>query len=149
MDIDTFLSTESQAWAAFGGRFKGLSDATLAEPGACGDWSPRDVLVHIACWHRWMSDRLNNYASGFAKIEPFSDADVDTMNAEFIDRFKDWPVHAVLVLSRDAHTRGVVAIRGSSFRGFDDTWEKVILANTTEHYAEHDPGMEAFIKAHT
>lgn len=143
-DTDAFFAEESRRWAEFRQRFEGLNDEQLSRPGACGEWSVRELLVHVACWHRWMADRLNSYASGFAKLEPFSDGDVDRMNAEFVARFSDWPVSAILELSRDAHTRGIVAIRGSSFRGFDDRWQGVIRSNTTEHYAEHLPELDAF-----
>jgi hypothetical protein len=145
-DTDSFLETESQEWAALRKRFERLTDAQMLTPGAAGEWTPKQLLVHVACWHRWMADRLNNYASGFAKLEPFTPEQVDEMNAEFVARFEDWPVSAVRELSRDAHTRGVVSIRGSSFRGFSEDWQRVILANTTNHYAEHVDELDAFIK---
>lgn len=144
-DTDAFLATESREWAALRKRFVDLTDAQLTIPNAVGDWSLKQLIVHLACWHRWMADRLNSYASGFAKLETMSDEDVDRMNAEFVARFDDWPASAVLELSRDEHTRGVVAIRGSSFRGFDDTWQRVIRANTTEHYDEHLAELDKFL----
>lgn len=143
-DTETFLAEESRAWADLKTRFAGLTEQQLSEPATIGEWSVRDLLVHVACWHRWMADRLNSYASGFGKLEPFSDGEVDRMNAEFIARFASWPASAVLELSRDAHTRAVVAIRGSAFRGFEGEWQRVIRANTTEHYAEHLPELDAF-----
>lgn len=144
-DTDGLLATESRAWAEFRKRFAGLSDAQMTTPGVTGDWSPRELLIHVACWHRWMADKLNTYASGFAKLETFTEESVNAMNAEFVDRFKDWPVSAVLELSRDAHTRGVVSIRGASFRGFDETWARVIRSNTTEHYDEHLAEVDKFL----
>ena len=144
-DTDGLLQAESRAWAELRKRFLSLTDAQMTTPGVTGDWSPRELLIHIACWHRWMADKLNSYASGFGKVEPFTDEAVNAMNAEFVTRFEGWPVSAVLELSRDAHTRGVVSIRGSSFRGFDETWERVIRENTTDHYDEHLAELDKFI----
>lgn len=145
-DTDGFLATESREWAAFRKRFDGLNDQALTTPGVVGEWSLRDLLVHIACWHRWMADRLNSYASGFAKLSSLTEEDVNRMNAEFVDRFSSWPVSAVFELSRDAHTRAIVSIRGSSFRGFDEAWQRVITANTTDHYDEHRAEIDKFLQ---
>lgn len=146
LDVDEFLKEESVKWAELRGRFEGLNAEALTKPGACGDWSPREVLIHIAAWHRHMADKLQEYGSGFGTLEPFTTDRIDEMNSSFVERFADWPLESILVLSRDAHTRAVVAIRASSFRGYENDWEKLIRVNTVEHYEEHAPMMDAFIK---
>jgi len=146
LDVDAFLSEEAKAWAEFKGRFDRLPSADFLTPGVVGDWTPKDLLVHVASWHRWMSDKLTDYAGGFAKLETLSAEAIDELNTGFLERFVEWPVEGVIVLSRDAHTRAVVSIRASSFRGYDEEWERVIRSNTTEHYAEHLPHLDAFLK---
>lgn len=149
LDVDSFLKEEAASWAALRSTFDRIATKDFSVAGAEGEWTPRDVLVHVACWHRYMADKLNEFAGGFAKLVPFTQEDVDSKNAEFIGRFSDWPVEAALVLARDAHTRAVVAIRASSFRPYDEEWEGMIRANTTKHYEEHIPSLEAFIKEHS
>jgi len=38
------------AWMAFQASYAGLSDAHLLEPGVTGDWSVRDLIVHVTWW---------------------------------------------------------------------------------------------------
>lgn len=45
-----FLALEQQAWDELKRTWHGLPDETLVRPGACGQWSVKDVMNHIAAW---------------------------------------------------------------------------------------------------
>ena len=47
--------------------FEGLSNTDMTQPGACGDWSVKDVLAHLVDWERrcvsWYQDGQRGEAS--------------------------------------------------------------------------------------
>lgn len=148
MDVDGFLAEEHAAWGVFQGTFLRVPMEHWNTPGATGDWTPQDVLAHVAGWHRHCAELLATYARGIDPRKPFTTERIDEMNAEFVARYRGWDVNSIRMLSRDEHVRVVVGIRAAAFRGFDETWESVIRANTTAHYEEHLPMLETFIKEH-
>jgi hypothetical protein len=48
--VSGFLLREKAAWEALSGTWKGLPEKALLRPGACGKWSIKDVMNHIASW---------------------------------------------------------------------------------------------------
>ncbi|PYM64509.1 MAG: hypothetical protein DMD79_06370 [Candidatus Rokuibacteriota bacterium] len=50
MDRRQLLQRLDTAWGAFEASYAGLSDALLMKPGVTGDWSIRDILVHVTTW---------------------------------------------------------------------------------------------------
>ncbi|HVO70603.1 MAG TPA: ClbS/DfsB family four-helix bundle protein [Aggregatilineaceae bacterium] len=45
----------------------GLSEAEMLEPGACGDWSVKDILAHLVAWEQLF---LGSYAAGLREETP-------------------------------------------------------------------------------
>ena len=50
VDRRQLLQRLDAAWGAFEASYAGLSDAQLMKPGVTGDWSIRDILVHVSTW---------------------------------------------------------------------------------------------------
>lgn len=146
MDIDAFYQEESDAWSGLGTRFDRLSPQAWETTGAAGEWTPKQLLAHIAGWHRHLAELLAVYSRGLDPRKPLSKEVIDERNAEFIGRFASWDAASVRVLSRDEHARAVVSIRSAAFRGFDESWEQIIRGNMTGHYDEHRPTLDAFLK---
>lgn len=46
------------------GSFEELSDEQLLQPGACEDWSVRDMLAHIAAWDRATTEAFRMMLAG-------------------------------------------------------------------------------------
>lgn len=148
MDVDAFFKEEADSWAGLLTRFDRLSEQAWDTPGATGEWTPKGVLAHIAGWHRHCADLLATYARGIDPRTPFTKALIDEMNAGFVATFQSWDSASVRLLAKEEHVRVVVGIRASSFRTFDESWETLIRENTTAHYDEHRPLLDAFIKEH-
>jgi len=45
-----FLALEQKAWSELRSTWHDLPDEALVRPGACGEWSLKDVMNHIAAW---------------------------------------------------------------------------------------------------
>jgi hypothetical protein len=45
-----FLAREKEDWQTLSGLWAGLPEKDLTRPGACGEWSIKDVMNHIASW---------------------------------------------------------------------------------------------------
>lgn len=50
MDTQQLLKRLDKAWTEFKESYAGLTEAQLTEPGVAGEWSVRDILVHITVW---------------------------------------------------------------------------------------------------
>jgi hypothetical protein len=49
--LEDFWDTEAAAWRELTATWRGLPDAALFRPGACGtEWSIKDVWNHLAAW---------------------------------------------------------------------------------------------------
>ena len=61
-----------------------LDDEAIASPGAVGDWSPKDLQLHLAAWRAIEARRLDATRHGrpFDASDPALDAPVDDSNAE-------------------------------------------------------------------
>lgn len=63
--------------------FEGLSDEQMAQPGACGDWSVRDVLAHLAAWDRSTTDAFRMMLKGERpRLLDLEDDEIQAFNAE-------------------------------------------------------------------
>jgi hypothetical protein len=133
---------EDQAWRALGARFGKLSGAEWERPGATADWTPKDVLAHIACWHAEAVAALEAHRSGVKRIKHWSD--VDGFNAEAYDRCKDLPLHDVHAMSGAARHRFREEIAIAE-EPLPERIVSLIAGNAHGHYEEHIPLLDAFL----
>lgn len=75
------LKKVDQRWADFRSASIGLSDEQMLENGACGLWSCKDLLVHIALWEEealkylpvvYQGDPLPRYKHMYGGIDAFN-----------------------------------------------------------------------------
>ena len=52
MDRKQLLSRLHESWQEFRLSLDGLMEAEMLEPGVAGDWSIKDVIVHVGVWER-------------------------------------------------------------------------------------------------
>lgn len=69
-----------------------LSDEVRDTPGSIGEWSPKDVLAHIAAWRAVEARRLEATArdEAFPADDPAPDAPIDDANAQLHAERTDW-----------------------------------------------------------
>jgi DinB family protein len=54
------LSSEEEGWHELQARFAKFSGDDWTRPGPAGEWSAKDVLAHIACWHAEITHHLEH-----------------------------------------------------------------------------------------
>jgi hypothetical protein len=124
----------------------GLDDAALREVW-CGTWSLREILGHIAGWHREMLPALERLARGEKPVPAgVSYSDVDAWNAKFAG--------AVHGRSNADILRGLDQSHADFMRTAgtvpdervvpDRTAYKLIDANSRHHYREHTADIQAW-----
>lgn len=79
------LDTMRNGYAAFEAFLSPLDERQWTTPGVNGDWSIKDVLVHLTTWQERMARRLEGIARGedMARFEPA------ITNEEEMNRFND------------------------------------------------------------
>ena len=87
----------------------------LTEPGACGTWSVKDVLAHLAVENDWLARQLERRARGevpgpeeMQRVEELGLADNQRRNAYYAQQHKD--LAYVRDWDRRAHERLLVAV---------------------------------------
>ena len=128
---DTLWAT---LWATLWPAISEGDDAALLTPGAAGDWSARDVLMHIAHWQEHAVERLTTHLAG---REPVSLDDYEAWNARWHTEDSDAPPTE----ARNRCEQSRTALR--TFLGSleDSQWDErvrgIAAGLVNEHYQEH------------
>jgi len=122
-----------------------LTPDQMLQPGACGEWTVKDVLAHISAWERRMLSWTGSHLRGEPPAVPLP-WDVERMNAETYAQVKDKSLAEVLEEFRQSY-RASLALAESLSEGqlqttYTDTWPMCplwmgVAANTNWHYKEH------------
>ncbi len=133
---------------AFLAAIDGLTDEAMVEPGVVGEWSVRDLLVHLTLWEAGLVTTL--YYVKLGRKPPAGSVTSETMdqkNARWYAENKDRPLErarADFVAVRQQTLRRVRALTQAEFdRAEKLAWlegaplEKWIASDTYEHEAEH------------
>ena len=137
------LDEEDAGWRALDERFHHVTAGDWERPGATGDWTPKDVLAHIASWHAYAVDRMEELrATGkFTRLT----RDLDEFNQELYDECKDLDLHDVKVMSGASRHRFREEIAALADPIHEDT-ASMVRSNGTGHYDEHIPLLDKFLE---
>lgn len=111
--------------------------------GVVGDWSVRDLVVHVAAWDEHGADALALAATGRGAEFAYSSDDTDAMNERFLAEARaSSPAEA---LAREeaafaAFRERIAALDPAALAvrlGNGDSVGKVIRYDGPDHYAEH------------
>jgi hypothetical protein len=139
---DELLSLEDAGWRELSARLHRLTEGDWVRPGVNGEWTPKDMIAHIALWHASATDRLGSYRMTGA-IPPLPAA-VDDINREQFERSRDLTVKEARAMSGAARHR----FREEIAMLPDDPEERLsmlIIGDGSEHYDEHIPQFDAFL----
>ncbi|MGH2793802.1 MAG: DinB family protein [Actinomycetota bacterium] len=136
------LEEEDAAWHELCTRFNKLTDEEYLKPGVNGEWSPKDMLAHIAVWHASATDRME--AHRMTGTLPPLPASVDAINAEQYERCKDLTLKEAKAMSGAARHRfreEMAMLPGNP----DERVAMLIYGDGAEHYQEHIEQLDAFL----
>lgn len=155
------LATMQGGYAAFEALLAPLSEKQLTTPGVNGDWTIKDILVHLATWQRRMALRLEALARN-DETNPNqppikTDEEMNRFNDETFAANQARPLNLVWSDFRSAYQRLLESTRAMNESDLFDKqrytwlegsalWEN-IAGNSFAHYEEHTPMIEAWLAA--
>lgn len=124
-------------WQEFMSVLDSVPEDRLEEAGACGEWSVKDLMAHMAFW----DDRAALVADALGagkETEPIDWQEVNTREAALR---AGWTLEESRKEMIAAHERLLDAVERHSDLA-PDVWKD----DTFEHYAEHADDIRAFLK---
>ena len=97
------LALTAEAFDAFKATYAGLTDQQLTRP-MLGAWSVREILCHVAGWHREMIPVMERISRGEKPIpEGVSYDDYNAWNETFVRRYSGKSVGEMIAEVEDSH----------------------------------------------
>jgi hypothetical protein len=134
-----------EEWAKLLSVLSTFDDDQKVQPQFIGDWSLKDLMVHISSWETVALERLGRLQRGEA-VELIPDDQVDEWNKHFVQRRRGWKLILVEGEFESVHARLV-----QEFERFpEELWDRNVSQIcawlpecTFTHYAEHRSRLEA------
>lgn len=138
-DVHALLARIEDSWRRLFAALDGIPEDRLADPGACDDWSLKDLFGHFAFWDRNAVEEVDRALAG----QPRQDNAWQAMNeADFAAR-RERPLPRQRADMHQAHAALVErldAIAGLDAASIDAN----IKPDTYLHYDEHVPDILAW-----
>ena len=142
------IRAEWAAWEALIARAEGR----LTEPGACGEWSFKDVIAHMTVYQRFLAGLLGGNVREVHQPAEIG-FDVQKRNEWFHEQDKNRSLEDVLAEARQVHgeiVRRVEEQTPEELRRHPVDWQawpawRWTIHLTHEHYPEHVPDLEAWL----
>jgi hypothetical protein len=125
-----------ESWTEFLAVLDSVPKERLEEPGACGDWSVKDLMAHMAFW----DDRAVFVTRRLAAGEELEPIDWQEVNLQEAALRSNWSLEQSRSEMMAAHERVIEAVE--RLPDLDaSAWE----GNTFEHYDEHAADIRAWL----
>ena len=139
MSKDALLREMEAGFAGLLDAVSGLSDEQLTRAWY-GDWSVRDILAHVAGWHREEIAMLERMARGERPVPESADyTDDDAWNARFAAKWRAASAGDVLAELKASEEAYLAAASRLPEERFEEgrTAQRLVQQGCTEHYREH------------
>ena len=147
---DAVLAELDAARDAFHAALADVDAELVTAPGVVGDWSVRDLVVHVAFWDEHAVGALELAQGGRGAEFAYRSGDTDAMNARLFAETQDVTLRAALEREASAFADfrerlarldpGLLDMR----LGNGDSVEEVIRYDGPDHYAEHTEHLRAW-----
>jgi hypothetical protein len=136
------LDAEDRGWRELFARLDRLSDDDWLRPGANDEWTPKDLLAHVAAWHAMTTDRLEaQRTTGQRPKLP----DIDEFNRRQHEENRDLSLREVRAMSGASRHRFREEVALLSDDPGDDL-SQMIASNAEGHYEDHYAGLDKFLE---
>jgi Protein of unknown function (DUF1706) len=133
------IREEDQAWAELCGVLGSLSDDDLLRSGFTEEWTPKDMLAHLASWWAEAASELERMRFGTFRLERM---DIDAINLRFHEANRDLDLHTVRAELAAARTKALDALwRLPEVTPQAEEWFR---ESGPLHYGEHLPDLRRF-----
>jgi len=109
-----------------------------------GEWGVRDILAHVAGWHREMVRAIERMARGERPVPEGVDySSSDSWNARFADAQHNADKYGILQELRASKEAFIAAARKLPEERFEEgkTAYRMLYGNGIDHYKEHYPAI--------
>ena len=147
--IDKILASRAQLEEALGQ----ISNERMLMVILHGEWSVKDLIGHLGFWESRIAS-LFPLLKAEKTPEPFKD--IDALNSQAIDEMRTLSLADVRRLEKSAYQKILALIKEASDPELFDpdhfAWtegrcfEEIISDNTSGHYEEHLPELQAWLK---
>lgn len=147
---DELLAALDSAREAFVDALEQVDADLVTAPGVMGEWSVRDLVVHVAAWAEHASHALDLATAGRGNEFDYSTDQTDAMNERILADGRTTSPAAALAREEAAFTRLRATVAGldpallAHRLGNGDTVEEVIRYDGPDHYAEHTAHLRAW-----
>ncbi len=134
------LARVEGAWAAFTGSYADLAERDLLRPGVIGNWSVRDIIVHVTTWEEEAVKHLPGILTGRRPPRySVTYGGIDAFNALMTATRKDLPLAEVLRQQAAVHRRVVALIERAPEKELvsGTRFRNRLRLDTYGHYAGH------------
>ena len=145
-DKDSLLNAAAREYRALHEAIHGLNEDHMTEVWL-GTWSIREIVAHMAGWHREMAPALERLARGERPVpDGVSYDDVDAWNAKFAAAGRDAAVADLLLELDKTHEFFIQAAAKVPAERFQPgkTAYKIVDQNSAHHYREHGDQIRAW-----
>ena len=146
MSKDDLLGTLDSGFTEFLSAVDGLSDEAMARVWY-GDWCLRDILAHVAGWHREMAGALERMGRGERPVPEGVDyANADLWNARFAEAQGNMSPAAMAEELKASQAVLREAARRLPEERFEEARAAYRILHTAgiDHYREHGPPIRAW-----
>ena len=149
MGRDQLIEQLNSGFAALLESVEGLSDEQMTRAWY-GDWGVRDVLAHVAGWHREMAKAFERIAQGERPVPEGVDySNFDAWNANFAsDASSVSPSDVIseLKASQQAFVAAATSLPEDRFAE-GRAAHRIIHTTGIDHYREHEPAIREWRKS--
>ena len=136
--MPTIRQRIDESWDRFLAVLDEVPEDRLEEKGACGEWSVKDLMAHMAYW----DDRAVLVADTIGVGQEIEPIDWQEVNSQEAALRSSWSVDESRAEMHAAHERLLKAVERHPDLG-PDLWE----GNTFEHYDEHAADVRSWREA--
>jgi hypothetical protein len=111
---ERLLRRIDRAWSAFKESFAGLPSEALLEPGVVGDWSVKDLIIHVSVWEEEALKHLPVIAAGGRPPRYATGGGIDAFNARTVEERRGLSLGDALGRLEETHRRLIDLIRSAS-----------------------------------
>lgn len=143
MAKEELLRQVDQEFANLLSAIEGLSEEAMTRVWY-GQWCLRDILAHIAGWHREMAEGLQRVARGERPVPEGVDySNTNAWNARFAAAQKNTPPRVMVEELKASQREFVEAARQVSEDRFQEgrVGYRILHASAIDHYREHAPAI--------
>ena len=143
MPRDDILKTLDTEFNTLLQSVEGLTDDQMKQVWF-GEWGVRDILAHVAGWHREMTQAFERIARGERPVPEGVDySNADPINARFAEAQRSAHANGIIAELKASKDAFVAAARELPEERFEEGKTAYRILHTTgiDHYHEHEPAI--------